>query len=198
MSDSKRGRGRPKNTKQKNNNNNESTTPAFVPKIMIIDPEIPQQPKRSKKSALDQLAESHDPLLLTPERQTELISEFGFTFANKMFEFCNHDSHLVDAWCVCIRDFLSKRENQGIPENIFTDFYWDMSEEDKISMLNEAFELQDDDADLDKVQEGEFRCSKCGCRRILVRLRQIRSSDEAMTQFLKCANKDCKKSWVIN
>jgi DNA-directed RNA polymerase subunit M/transcription elongation factor TFIIS len=186
----KRGRGRPKT--QKNNN---------VPVNFVVPEEIQPpapEPKRSKKTAIEQLAETGSPVMLTPETQTEFVQLFGYGFAVKLFEHCEHDYNVVSAWAVVIQDYFTRNQTNVIPPNIFTDVYWDLSEENKVEMLNEAFKLQDDDAELDKVPEGEFRCAKCGCKRILVRLRQIRSSDEAMTQFLKCANKDCKKSWVIN
>ena len=101
---------------------------------------------------------------------------------NNVFKFCNY------------LKIFQMYKDKPIPNNWYKDDYWMYTLDERIHMLNEAFELQDDEAELKNTQPGEYKCTSCGCNRILLQLRQVRSADEPMTQYFKCAN--CKKSWV--
>jgi len=46
-----------------------------------------------------------------------------------------------------------------------------------------------------EVVEGIAECGKCGSRRTYSFQKQTRSSDEPMTTFTKCANRDCGNEW---
>lgn len=46
-----------------------------------------------------------------------------------------------------------------------------------------------------EVIEGMFTCPKCDSKRTVSFARQTRSSDEGMTTFIFCSNKECRHSW---
>ena len=140
-----------------------------------------------RKSIMDSLLDQESEQTISSELQNLAIEQFGQDVFQKAFEMSHGSLSLF-------RIYKLKKPNEPIPPNWHTDDYWMYSPDERVEMLNAAFEIQDDDADLKNTVEGEFKCSACKSKRIRLRLRQIRSSDEAMSQFFKCA--DCKKEWV--
>ena len=184
----KKTRGRPKNTNtiinsntinsnnnNSNNNNNTlfesgTTNETIVP---VEENIIIPVPIELQNSSID---------IIGYENTMKLIE----ITSNNVFEFCNY--------LKIFQMYRKVKPDEPIPSKWFRDDYWMYSLDERIQMLNEAFELQDDEAVLKNVQPGDYKCTACGCNRILLELRQIRSADEPMTQFFKCAN--CKKSWT--
>ncbi len=102
-------------------------------------------------------------------------------------------------FCAIMADlmrFKRTHPDTPIPANWHCDPYWDVPVAERIAMLDAAFAVQDDDAELKSVQPGEHKCKKCGSNRVLLHLRQLRSGDEAMTQLFKCA--ECKNKWIVH
>lgn len=126
---------------------------------------------------------------------TEAIQRFGEATVQKLISVSCGDESIFYAY---VQTFVAAGctfENPP-PDNFATDHYWMLSSEDRVQMLDEAFAIVDDDAELAKVEAGPFKCKKCGSNRILQTERQLRSGDEAATQFFKCA--DCKNRWIVH
>ncbi len=125
----------------------------------------------------------------------DAIQRFGETTVQKMISVSCGDESIFYAY---VQTFVAagiSTENPP-PDNFATDHYWMLSPEDRVQMLDEAFAIVDDDAELAKVEPGPFKCKKCGSNRILQTERQLRSGDEAATQFFKCAG--CKNRWIVH
>ena len=210
----KKGRGRPsKNNNNSNNNNNNSnsnngnngrnnvtTKKINVPSVVNIEPEeqssssYPTHTKR--KSVVDMIFDAESDQTISSELQNLAIEQFGQEVFQKAFELSQGSLSQFCCFMNIFRIYRLKKPNAPIPHNWYTDDYWMYSPDERVEMLNAAFKIQDDDADLKNTVEGEFKCSACKSRRIRLKLRQIRSSDEPMSQYFKCA--DCKKEWVIH
>ncbi len=149
-----------------------------------------------RKSLMDSLLESENDQTISNELQNLAIEQVGQDVFQKVMELSRGSLSVFCAYMNTFRIFKELKPNATIPSNWYRDKYWMYSAEERVEMLNKAFEIQDDDADLKTTVEGEFKCNACKSRRIRLRLRQIRSSDEPMSQFFKCA--DCKKEWSIH
>jgi DNA-directed RNA polymerase subunit M/transcription elongation factor TFIIS len=149
-----------------------------------------------RKSLMDSIIESESDQTVSSELQNLAIEQVGQDVFQKVMELSRGSLSIFCAYMNIFRIFKEKKPDGIIPQNWYQDKYWMYSSDERIDMLNKAFEIQDDDADLKTTVEGEFKCNACKSKRIRLRLRQIRSSDEAMSQFFKCA--DCKKEWVIH
>ncbi len=125
----------------------------------------------------------------------EAIQRFGELTVQKMLSVSCGDESIFYAY---VQTFVAAGITTDVepPENFATDHYWMLSPEDRVQMLDEAFAIVDDDAELAKVEPGPFKCKKCGSNRILQTERQLRSGDEAATQFFKCAG--CKNRWIVH
>ncbi len=102
----------------------------------------------------------------------------------------DHDTNYQHAIVI-----MKKRNIHFNPEQ---DMYSDLTDSERLRMLEESFKLEDDDAELRAVEPGEFTCRSCGSKRVLLKLRQLRSGDEATSQIFTCAELGCKKKWVIH
>lgn len=174
----KKTRGRPKNQVKSNNNNN-SNSNEFIESISTTNNNVTE------------IQQQNDENLPVPiELQNSSIDIIGYDNTMKLIEITNNN---VFKFCNYLKIFQMYKD-KPIPNNWYKDDYWMYTLDERIHMLNEAFELQDDEAELKNTQPGEYKCTSCGCNRILLQLRQVRSADEPMTQYFKCA--ECKKSWV--
>jgi DNA-directed RNA polymerase subunit M/transcription elongation factor TFIIS len=125
----------------------------------------------------------------------EAIQRFGETTVQKLISVSCGDESIFYAYVLTFVAAGISDENPP-PDNFATDHYWMLKPEDRVQMLDEAFAIVDDDAELAKVEPGPFKCKKCGSNRILQTERQLRSGDEAATQFFKCAG--CKNRWIVH
>lgn len=125
----------------------------------------------------------------------EAIQRFGEQTVQKLLSVCLGDESIFYAYVQTFVAAGCTLENPP-PDNFATDHYWMLTPEDRVQMLDEAFAIVDDDAELAKVEPGPFKCKKCGSNRILQTERQLRSGDEAATQFFKCAG--CKNRWIVH
>lgn len=126
---------------------------------------------------------------------TEAIQRFGEPTVQKLLSVSCGDESIFYAY---VQTFVAAgcTPQNPPPDNFATDHYWMLKSEERVQMLDEAFAIVDDDAELAKVEPGPFRCKKCGSNRILQTERQLRSGDEAATQFFKCAV--CKNRWIVH
>lgn len=120
----------------------------------------------------------------------------GPAVTEQAVEASEDNAALFCAFMANFERFLTKHPGATIPSNWHEDLHWDLTATERVEMLDAAFAVQDDDLELKLVEPGEFTCRSCKSRRVLMKLRQIRSGDEAMTQFYTCA--DCKKKWIIH
>lgn len=132
---------------------------------------------------------------VSPQLHAEAIQRFGEPTVQKLLSVCLGDESIFYAYVQTFVAAGCTPENPP-PDNFATDHYWMLSPEDRVQMLDEAFAIVDDDAELAKVEPGPFKCKKCGSNRILQTERQLRSGDEAATQFFKCAG--CKNRWIVH
>jgi hypothetical protein len=132
---------------------------------------------------------------VSPQLHAEAIQRFGEATVQKMISVSCGDESIFYAY---VQTFVAAGITTDVepPDNFATDPYWMLSPEDRVQMLDEAFAIVDDDAELAKVEPGPFKCKKCGSNRILQTERQLRSGDEAATQFFKCAG--CKNRWIVH
>lgn len=151
---------------------------------------------KKRQQHADALLSRHQPIAISEEIQQRVIAQMGNDIGMKVIELSAGCLSRLCAYMTTFSTFQKKNPHALIPSNWFTDPYWDLTVMERTDMLNEAFEIQDDDAKLHDVVEGEFMCRGCKSRRVLLELRQIRSADEAMTQFFTCAN--CKKKWIVS
>jgi DNA-directed RNA polymerase subunit M/transcription elongation factor TFIIS len=186
------------NQKQKASQTNNSTSNNIINNINNNDePSVVSTSQNTKrKSIMDSLLDQESEQTISSELQNLAIEQFGQDVFQKAFEMSRGSLSMFCAYMNNFRIFKLQKPNHPIPANWYIDDYWMYSPDERVDMLNAAFEIQDDDADLKSTVEGEFKCSACKSRKIRLRLRQIRSSDEPMSQFFKCA--DCKKEWVIH
>jgi DNA-directed RNA polymerase subunit M/transcription elongation factor TFIIS len=149
-----------------------------------------------RKSACDILLESNVPVPVSVDLQEAAIALVGREVTERAVSVSNNDTAHFCAIMNSFERFMEKKPGSCIPPLWYKDPHWDMSAQERVQMLDEAFAVQDDDAELRTVPDGEFTCRACKSRRIHMKLRQIRSGDEAMTQFFTCA--DCKKKWIVH
>jgi hypothetical protein len=132
---------------------------------------------------------------VSPQLHADAILRFGEATVQKMLSVSCGDESIFYAY---VQTFVAAGITTDVepPDNFATDPYWMLKPEDRVQMLDEAFAIVDDDAELAKVEPGPFKCKKCGSNRILQTERQLRSGDEAATQFFKCAG--CKNRWIVH
>lgn len=149
-----------------------------------------------RRNVTELVRESFEALPISAEVQARVYAQVGPAVGEKVVQLSKGSLARLCAYMTAFGRFQSEHPGVPIPEHWHTDAYWDLSPEQRVEMLDAAFKIHDDDAELKTVVEGEFTCRACKGRRVLVKLRQIRSGDEAMSQFFTCA--DCKKKWVIH
>lgn len=210
----KKGRGRPSknnsNSSNSNNSNNNvnittqkknnSTLKNSSVSLTSIETEeqsvVTTTSHTKRKSIIDTVFDTDSDQTISSELQNLAIEQFGQDVFQKAFELSQGSLSQFCCFMNIFRIYKIKKPNSPIPHNWYLDDYWMYSPDERVEMLNAAFTIQDDDADLKNTVEGEFKCSACKSKRIRLKLRQIRSSDEPMSQYFKCA--DCKKEWVIH
>ncbi len=116
---------------------------------------------------------------------------FGDEVVSKLVAHCENDESKFTAHFIVLSQACRGRGE--IPDNFLQDPYWSMTEEERERMMEEAFDVEDDSVELSKVKPGTFICRRCKGNRILQWERQLRSADEAASQFFKCA--DCRHIW---
>jgi DNA-directed RNA polymerase subunit M/transcription elongation factor TFIIS len=203
----KKGRGRPSKNNNSNNSNvitqkknNVTQKTSLIAVTNSIDPDEQSTNTTAtnvkRKSIVDTIFDTDSDQTISSELQNLAIEQFGQDVFQKAFEMSQGSLSIFCSFMNIFRIYKLKKPNAPIPLNWYIDDYWMYSPDERVEMLNAAFTIQDDDADLKNTVEGEFKCSACKSKRIRLKLRQIRSSDEPMSQYFKCA--DCKKEWVIH
>lgn len=156
---------------------------------------VPKQKRKSPSECMRELASQIGYKGVSAELQADAISRVGEAAVQEVMSVCHSDEAAFYAHIVTLVSVGITEENQP-PVGFSKDPYWHLSTEERVRMMDEAFAVQDDDAVLRDIKPGAFTCKKCGSRRILQTERQLRSGDEAATQFFKCA--DCKHKWIIH
>lgn len=97
------------------------------------------------------------------------------------FENCPHDLHLADAeWLVRAAPWQLWPERWPAPQRVYD---W----------TREHF--HDEEPEEEEPQQGQtnFKCYKCGSRKVTYSQLQTRSADEGLTNYFYCL--DCKNRW---
>jgi hypothetical protein len=190
-------RGRPP-TKNKGAQPNTLVTPIDVPDFEELQPAqttVPKVKRKSPSECMRELAGQIGYRGVSSDLQADAVSRLGDAAVQEIMSVCHNDEALFYAHVVTLVTHGASEERPP-PVGFSKDPYWSLSTEERVRMMDEAFAVQDDDAVLKDVKPGAFTCKKCGSRRVLQTERQLRSGDEAATQFFKCA--DCKHKWIIH
>jgi hypothetical protein len=164
-----------------------STTAAAAP--------APKLKRKSPSECMRDLAAQLGYKGVSPELQAEATARLGEAVVQEVLSVCHQDEAAFYAHIVTLVSNGASEENPP-PVGFSKDPYWHLSTDERVRMMDEAFAVQDDDAVLRDVKPGPFVCKKCGSNRVLQTERQLRSGDEAATQFFKCAG--CKHKWVVH
>lgn len=156
---------------------------------------LPKVKRKSPSECMRELAAQIGYKGVSADLQAEAISRLGEAAVQEVMSVCQNDEALFYAHIVTLVTHGASEETQP-PAGFSKDPYWPLSMDERIRMMDEAFAVQDDDAVLRDVKPGPFTCKKCGSNRVLQTERQLRSGDEAATQFFKCAG--CKHKWVVH
>ncbi len=155
----------------------------------------PKQKRKSPSECMRELASQIGYKGVSAELQADAISRVGEAVVQEVMSVCHGDDCAFYAHIVTLISNGVTEDNPP-PVGFSKDPYWHLSTDERIRMMDEAFAVQDDDAVLRDVKPGPFVCKKCGSNRVLQTERQLRSGDEAATQFFKCAG--CKHKWVVH
>lgn len=156
---------------------------------------VPKVKRKTPSECMRDLATQIGYRGVSPDLQAEAIARLGDAVVQEVMSACHNDEALFYAHVVTLVS-NGASEDSPPPVGFSKDPYWHLSTDERVRMMDEAFAVQDDDAVLKDVQPGAFTCKKCGSRRVLQTERQLRSGDEAATQFFKCA--DCKHKWIVH
>lgn len=156
----------------------------------------PTATKTRGRSVCELLLDSNESVPVSVELQERAVALVGREIFERALAVSQNDTAHFCAIMADFARFKRAHPDASIPTNWHRDPYWDVPADERIAMLDAAFAVQDDDAELKSVQPGEHKCKKCGSNRVLLHLRQLRSGDEAMTQLFKCA--ECKNKWIIH
>jgi len=74
------------------------------------------------------------------------------------------------------------------------DINWNMFKKYKIKYENKIKNI----IEILNIEEGIYKCNKCGSKKTYNYQLQTRGADEPMTTFIKCCNKKCNFEWKIN
>jgi len=164
-----------------------STTAAAAP--------APKQKRKTPSECMRDLAAQIGYKGVSAELQADAVSRVGEATVQEVLNVCHNDEAAFYAHIVTLVSAGVTEENPP-PVGFSKDPYWHLSTDERVRMMDEAFAVQDDDAVLREIKPGPFVCKKCGSNRVLQTERQLRSGDEAATQFFKCAG--CKHKWVVH
>lgn len=156
---------------------------------------VPKQKRKSPSECMRELALQIGYKGVSAELQADATSRVGEAAVQEVMSVCHGDEAAFYAHIVTLVSAGITEENPP-PVGFSKDPYWHLSTDERVRMMDEAFAVQDDDAVLRDVKPGPFVCKKCGSNRVLQTERQLRSGDEAATQFFKCAG--CKHKWVVH
>jgi DNA-directed RNA polymerase subunit RPC12/RpoP len=159
--------------------------------LMSVNTSVPKVKRKSPTESMRDLAATIGYAGVSPDLQAEAVTRLGDAVVQEIMSVCYNDEAAFYAHVVTLL-----AHSGDVPAGFTRDPYWSLSTEERVKMMDEAFAVQDDDAVLKDVKPGAFSCKKCGSRRVLQTERQLRSGDEAATQFFKCA--DCKHKWIIH
>lgn len=196
----KKRRGRPPSKKNQAAQEFESASAAATSSNTYLDEDVPVETTtegKKKKNvqpsdALRELSKQIGYRGISASLLNDARERFGDEVVDKLVAHCENDESKFMAHVIV----LSQARTESIPDHFLSDPYWIMSEEERERMTFEAFFVEDDSVELSKVKPGTFQCKKCKGNRVLQWERQLRSADEAATQFFKCA--DCRHVWRID
>lgn len=194
-------RGRPP-TKNKGGDKHAAGT-VFIPDPSVVadfeetaaNVTVPKVKRKSPSESMRELAAQIGYKGVSADLQAEAVARMGEAVVQEVMSVCHNDEALFYAHIVTLVTNGASEEKQP-PAGFSKDPYWPLSTDERVRMMDEAFAVQDDDAVLREVKPGPFVCKKCGSNRVLQTERQLRSGDEAATQFFKCAG--CKHKWVVH
>ena len=85
------------------------------------------------------------------------------------------------------QDWIIKYQYLGLQDNIDTEYIKFMDNESKyLYMIENPIQIE----------EGIYKCNKCGCSKTFSYQLQTRSADEGMTTFIECSQ--CKNKWRMS